>query len=279
MVIMTRGKNFVYGFKYNLFNDKSKLQQQQSKNSDNSNTIVTSKPYNRTTVATKNNGGRSVKNDAVPRNASISSASSAVSSNPPASSLESMAQLILLPPYPLIRIKLILYSFVTDNKQQAHFKGITMLSDRKPPGLVDSSGFVIEPNCPPVSAPSIYPPKIGPKLPPWLAYDKYVLCFNAYFKETLQEVYQAPFQVRKVKILYCLEDGTMQVLEPKVENSGIPQGCMVHRQRIPKPPPCRSDFMSTLDLNFSCFSEQLGLEQDLKKDAEWTKFDKIFEKL
>uniref|UniRef100_A0A1A9ZYI2 EF-hand domain-containing family member C2 n=1 Tax=Glossina pallidipes TaxID=7398 RepID=A0A1A9ZYI2_GLOPL len=130
-----------------------------------------------------------------------------------------------------------------------NYQGISMLSDRKPPGLVDASGFVIDPNCPPVSVPSIYPPKIGPKLPPWLAYDKQVLCFNAYFKETLQEVYQAPYQVRKVKILYYLEDGTMQILEPKVENSGIPQGCMVHRQRIPKPPPCESDFISILDLN------------------------------
>uniref|UniRef100_A0A1I8NPH2 EF-hand domain-containing family member C2 n=1 Tax=Stomoxys calcitrans TaxID=35570 RepID=A0A1I8NPH2_STOCA len=129
------------------------------------------------------------------------------------------------------------------------YKGISMLNDRKPPGLVDSHGMIVDPNCPPAQVPSTYPPKVGPKLPPWLAYDKQVLCFNAYFKETLQEVYHAPYQVRKVKIFYYLEDGTMQIVEPKVLNSGIPQGCMVHRQRIPKAPPCQSEFISILDLN------------------------------
>ncbi|XP_061390960.1 EF-hand domain-containing family member C2 [Musca vetustissima] len=130
-----------------------------------------------------------------------------------------------------------------------NYKGISMLNDRKPPGLVDPSGMIVDPNCPPAQIPSVYPPKVGPKLPPWLAYDKQVLCFNAYFKETLQEVYHAPYQVRKVKIFYYLEDGTMQIVEPKVLNSGIPQGCMVHRQRIPKPPPCQTEFISILDLN------------------------------
>ncbi|TMW47965.1 hypothetical protein DOY81_006948 [Sarcophaga bullata] len=130
-----------------------------------------------------------------------------------------------------------------------NYKGISMLSDRKPSGLVDVTGMIVDPNCPPVQVPSVYPPKVGPKLPPWLAYDKQVLGFNAYFKETLQEVYHCPYQVRKVKIMYYLEDGTIQITEPKVQNSGIPQGCLVHRQRVPKPPPCEKDFISILDLN------------------------------
>lgn len=124
-----------------------------------------------------------------------------------------------------------------------------MLADRQPPAMVDPNGMVVDLNCPPTSTPSLYPPKSGPRLPPWLAYDKKCLCFSAYFKETLQEVYHAPYQVRKVKIFYYLEDGTMQIVEPKVENSGIPQGCLVHRQRIPKPAPCQSDFYSIMDLN------------------------------
>uniref|UniRef100_T1H1C0 DM10 domain-containing protein n=1 Tax=Megaselia scalaris TaxID=36166 RepID=T1H1C0_MEGSC len=115
--------------------------------------------------------------------------------------------------------------------------GINMLSDRHPPKLVNVKGTIADPNCPPPELPSLYPPKTGIKLPPWIAYDKQVLCFHAYFKETLQEVYHAPYQVRKVKILYFLEDGTITVHEPPVENSGIPQGCLVHRQRIPKPHP------------------------------------------
>ncbi|XP_037955499.1 EF-hand domain-containing family member C2-like [Teleopsis dalmanni] len=129
------------------------------------------------------------------------------------------------------------------------YKGISMLNDRLPPKLVEPNGMIADPNCPPVQIPSLHPPKSGPRLPPWLAYDKQCLCFHAYFKETLQEVYHAPYQVRKVKIYFYLEDGTMQIIEPCVRNSGIPQGCLVHRQRIPKPPPCESEFLTLLDLN------------------------------
>lgn len=101
-------------------------------------------------------------------------------------------------------------------------------------------------------SPSLYPLNIGPKLPSWIVYDKKVLCFYGYFKETLPEVNLAPYQVRKVKILYYLEDGTIQISEPKTENSGIPQGCLVSRQRIPRlsSSECKtSEFISILDLN------------------------------
>lgn len=99
--------------------------------------------------------------------------------------------------------------------------------------------------------PSLYPPYEGPLLPPWLVYDKKVLCFHAYFKESLHEVFKAPYQVRKVKILFYLEDGTMQVSEPRVDNSGLSQGCVVSRQRVPRPAPCQHEFLSILDLNVS----------------------------
>ncbi|KAH8323609.1 hypothetical protein KR074_010276 [Drosophila pseudoananassae] len=132
-----------------------------------------------------------------------------------------------------------------------HYQGIQMLSDRREPELVEPNGIVVDPKCPPVPAQinSLWAPKATVKLPPWLAYDKQVLCFNAYFKENLTEIYHAPYQVRKVKIYFYLEDGTMQVTEPKVENSGIPQGCLVHRQRIPKSPPTDREFISIFDLN------------------------------
>lgn len=67
------------------------------------------------------------------------------------------------------------------------------------------------PDGPPYDLPSLYPPYEGPKMPPWLKYDKKVLRFYGYFKETLEEVYKSPYQVRKVVILFYLEDGTMQV--------------------------------------------------------------------
>ena len=36
------------------------------------------------------------------------------------------------------------------------------------------------------------------------------------------------------QVFYYLEDDTMSVLEPMVENSGLPQGKLIRRQRIPK---------------------------------------------
>ena len=100
-------------------------------------------------------------------------------------------------------------------------------------------------DAPQYQIPSLYPSQQGPLQPAWLLYDQKVLCFFAYFKETLPE----PYQVRKVKIFYYLEDGSIQVSEPKSANSGFPQKCLVSRQRVPLPPPNQHDFVSVLDLN------------------------------
>lgn len=48
--------------------------------------------------------------------------------------------------------------------------------------------------------------------------------FDAYFKEALREVAGSPFLPRYVKIFFYLEDGTIQVQEPRRVNSGIHQG-------------------------------------------------------
>lgn len=48
--------------------------------------------------------------------------------------------------------------------------------------------------------------------------------FKAYFQETVQERWQACFQVRVVTITYFLEDGTMKIVEPSTDNSGLEQG-------------------------------------------------------
>lgn len=140
------------------------------------------------------------------------------------------------------------------NKSRFHksqhwtFNGpIPILADGYKPGIGGDSLPTLE--IPSHHNQSLYPPNIGPKLPTWLAYDKKVLCFSGYFQEALQEVYMAPYQVRKVKIFFYLEDDTMQVSEPRTDNSGIPQGCLVSRQRIPRPPPCHHEFLTILDLN------------------------------
>lgn len=48
------------------------------------------------------------------------------------------------------------------------------------------------------------------------------------------------YHLRKVRILYFLEDDSIAVVEPPVENSGIPQRVFIKRQRLPK-----EDFSST----------------------------------
>lgn len=60
-------------------------------------------------------------------------------------------------------------------------------------------------------------------VPATVVYDKKVLRFFGYFKQTVYESPNEFFRVRPVTILYYLEDDSMQVYEDLVENSGIPQ--------------------------------------------------------
>lgn len=71
--------------------------------------------------------------------------------------------------------------------------------------------------------------------PPFIAYDKKVLRYGAYFLEAVHESNLENYRVRKCEVFYYLEDKTIQITEPKVENSGILQGNFVKRHRIPKP--------------------------------------------
>eukprot|EP00657_Telonema_sp_P-1_P009512 TRINITY_DN374_c0_g1_i3.p1 TRINITY_DN374_c0_g1~~TRINITY_DN374_c0_g1_i3.p1 ORF type:complete len:298 (+),score=132.91 TRINITY_DN374_c0_g1_i3:339-1232(+) len=73
-----------------------------------------------------------------------------------------------------------------------------------------------------------------------------VLRFFAYFKEAVHESRLENFRVRKVTLLYYLEDNTIQVNEPKEENSGIPQGAFIKRHHIPKG---QGEFYTIVDLS------------------------------
>ncbi len=53
-----------------------------------------------------------------------------------------------------------------------------------------------------------------------------VLRFYGYFQEEVHERREEQYRVRKSVILFYLEDDTIQVNEPKLENSGIPQGML-----------------------------------------------------
>ena len=74
-----------------------------------------------------------------------------------------------------------------------------------------------------------------PKEPPtWLKHDRQVLQFNAYFQEHVVENPDENYRIRKCIIYYYLDDNSMYITEPKIENSGIPQGVFLKRHKFPK---------------------------------------------
>ena len=64
-------------------------------------------------------------------------------------------------------------------------------------------------------------PKIAPT---WLKHDRQVLQFRGYFQEPVVENPDENYRIRKCIIYYYLEDNAMYITEPKIENSGLPQG-------------------------------------------------------
>lgn len=84
--------------------------------------------------------------------------------------------------------------------------------------------------------------------PAWLKHDRQVLRFFAYFQEPVHESPNENLRVRLCHILYYLEDATMQVVEPKLMNSGIPQGALVKRHRLPRPDQQGGGFYAPADL-------------------------------
>jgi hypothetical protein len=75
-------------------------------------------------------------------------------------------------------------------------------------------------------------PRIAPQ---WLKHDRQVLRFYAYFQESVIEDPNENFRIRNCVINYFLEDDTIYIYEPKVENSGLPQGVFLKRHKVPAP--------------------------------------------
>jgi hypothetical protein len=71
-------------------------------------------------------------------------------------------------------------------------------------------------------------------LPQWIENDRKVLRFYGYFQEQVNEDPSANMRVRKVIFFYYLEDDTMQISEPRQDNSGLPQVC-THSDDISHP--------------------------------------------
>ncbi|NXG44408.1 EFHC2 protein, partial [Psilopogon haemacephalus] len=98
---------------------------------------------------------------------------------------------------------------------------------------------------------SVFPEGMGSDAPAWVAFDKQVLSFDAYFEEEVPDKNQELYRIRHCKIYFYLEDDTIQVIEPQVKNSGISQGPIVRRHRIPLPPPQEDQFYNIEHFNIN----------------------------
>lgn len=71
---------------------------------------------------------------------------------------------------------------------------------------------------------SVFPEGVGTGQPTWVAFDRQVLQFNAYFQEAVEEKREEQYRIRYCRIFFYLEDDSIQVNERCMDNSGIPQG-------------------------------------------------------
>ncbi|XP_036921627.1 EF-hand domain-containing family member C2 [Sturnira hondurensis] len=96
---------------------------------------------------------------------------------------------------------------------------------------------------------SVFPKEMGSGIPSWVAFDKQVLSFDAYVEDEVHDKRQENYRIRYHKILFYPEDDTIQVYEPLVKNSGLPQGTVIRRHRIPLPPPDEDQFYTVYSFN------------------------------
>ncbi|CAK6967716.1 EF-hand domain-containing family member C2 [Scomber scombrus] len=125
--------------------------------------------------------------------------------------------------------------------------GVPMLVGSEKPGIGGELliGQMIKPKY------SVYPKGEGSDLPSWVAFDKQALCFEAYFQEAVPQAQNETYRIRKCRIYFYMEDDTIQVVEPEYKNSGIPQGTIIRRQRIPLPPPNDDQFYNIFHFNLN----------------------------
>ncbi|XP_028379129.1 EF-hand domain-containing family member C2 isoform X1 [Phyllostomus discolor] len=98
---------------------------------------------------------------------------------------------------------------------------------------------------------SVFPKEMGSGVPSWVAFDKQILSFDAYVEDEVHDKRQENYRIRYHKILFYPEDDTIQVYEPPVKNSGLPQGTIIRRHRIPLPPPDDDQFYTVYSFNIS----------------------------
>eukprot|EP00439_Symbiodinium_sp_Y106_P066836 s283_g10.t4 len=105
-------------------------------------------------------------------------------------------------------------------------------------GLLKTAGWRLlhsesQPELPPTEEDMIPRNMRQPRIAPaWMKHDKQVLRFYGFFQETVTERPDENSRVRQVSIMFHMEDGTLAMNEPKVENSGIAQGSFLKRQKV-----------------------------------------------
>ncbi|XP_075982784.1 EF-hand domain-containing protein 1-like [Anticarsia gemmatalis] len=103
---------------------------------------------------------------------------------------------------------------------------------------VDSNAFALPEDSvnydPSLTYGRVKQPALPAVVPHWVHYDKRCLNFTAFFKQPVFDNPDENYRVRVVNLVYFLEDDSMTVMEPRVRNSGIWQGRMVKRGKIPK---------------------------------------------
>ncbi len=76
---------------------------------------------------------------------------------------------------------------------------------------------------------------LPPVVPRWAVDDRLVVRFYGYFQETVNDSRDEISRIRPVALLCWPLDGTMQLNELKIANSGMPAGTMVKRSVIQRP--------------------------------------------
>nr|XP_046229787.1 EF-hand domain-containing protein 1 [Scatophagus argus] len=106
-------------------------------------------------------------------------------------------------------------------------------------------------------------------IPAYVALDKKVLRFFAYFVENILYSTEEEYRVHSVVICYYLEDDSMCIIEPRVENSGLPHGKRIKRHRLPKND--RGDHYVWKDLNLGMDLEVYGVKYHIIQCDAFTK--------
>ncbi|KAI4802504.1 hypothetical protein KUCAC02_020337 [Chaenocephalus aceratus] len=106
-------------------------------------------------------------------------------------------------------------------------------------------------------------------IPAYVALDKKVLRFYAYFEEDILFSPKEQHRVCPVVIYYYLEDDSICIFEPRVENSGIPQGERIKRQRLPRNE--HGEPYLWKNLNIGMYLEVYGVKYNITQCDAFTK--------